>query len=120
MSDDEELLTQYSQAPLDIEELLRMHEANPDNINVLDCIAFSYYTKDDLDKALEYYKKILAKDPSQSNAHYYVGNVLFRRRQLVAAMMSWKKVVALDGDSKLAKNAQERIEMAMERVREMK
>ena len=120
MSDEDGMLTQYSQAPLDIDELLRMHEANPDNLNVLDCIAFSYYTQDDLDRALEYYKKILEQDDTLANAHYYVGNVLFRRRQLVAAMMSWKKVIALDPDGKLAKNAQERIDMAMDRVRDMK
>lgn len=119
MSDEEGMLTQYSQAPLDIDELLRMHEANPENLNVLDCIAFSYYTQDDLDKALQYYQKILAQDGDQANAHYYVGNVYFRRRQLVAAMMSWKKVIALDPEGKLAKNAQERIDMALERVREM-
>lgn len=120
MSEDDGMLTQYSQAPLDIDELLRMHEANPDNLNVLDCIAFSYYTQDELDKALQFYKKILEKDATQVNAHYYVGNVLFRRRQLVAAMMSWKKVITLSPGSKLAKNAQERVEMAMERVRDWK
>ncbi len=113
------MLTQYTQAPLDIDELLRMHEANPENLSVLDCIAFSYYTQDDLPKALEFYKKIIAKDPKQVNAHYYIGNVLFRQRQLVAAMMAWKKVIHIDGNGKMGKNAQARIEMAMDRVREM-
>ncbi len=120
MSDEEAMLTQYSQAPLDLDELLRMHAANPDNLHVLDCIAFRYYTADDLDKAAEFYKKIIDKDSKQVNAYYYLGNIQFRRKQLVAAMMSWRKVVALQPDSKLSKNAEERIEMAMQKVREMK
>lgn len=120
MDQDDGMLTQYSQAPLDIDELLRMHQANPDNVNVLDCIAFRYYTADELEKAYDFYQKIVAKDPTQANAYYYIGNIQFRKKQLVAAMMSWKKVIALNPTSKLAKNAEERVEMAMKRVRELK
>lgn len=120
MDDDDEALTQYTQAPLDLDELLRMHEANPENVNVLDCIAFRYYTADDLEQALDFYKKILVQDGTQANAHYYIGNIHFRRKQLVAAMMSWKKVIKLVPETKLAKNAEERVELAMEKVREMK
>lgn len=120
MVDEDAVLTQYSQAPLDIEELLKVYEDDPKNLQVLDCIAFSYYTKDELDKALEFYKKITQVEPKQSAAHYYIGNILFRKKQIVAAMMSWKKVIKLDPGSKLAENAADRVEMAMDKVREMK
>lgn len=119
MSEEDAILTQYSQAPFDLGELQRMHQANPENLDVLNCIAFRYYTQDELDQALEYYQKILALDAKHPEAHYYVGNVQFRRRKLVAAMMSWKKVIAIDPQSKFAENARERIELALERVRGM-
>lgn len=118
--EDDGLLTQYAQAPLPVEELLQMHEANPDNLEVLDAVAFHFYTHDELDRAMEFYKKLLAKKPKHVDAHYRVGNIHFRRKQLVAAMMSWKKVIQLSPDSKTGRNAKARVERAMDKVRDLK
>ena len=120
MADNDDVLTQYSSAPLDVEELIRMYQANPDNINVLDCLAFKYYTAEQLDKALELYKKIVSIEPSNESAHYYMGNIYYRKKRLVAAMMEWKKVVSLNPDGRMAGKAQERIDAAMQQVRELK
>jgi tetratricopeptide (TPR) repeat protein len=119
-SDDNDVLTQYSSAPLDVEELLRMAKANPDNINVLDCLAFKYYTAETLDQALEIYRQISKLDPKNDSAHYYIGNIYYRQKRLVAAMMEWKKVIKLNTDSKMADKAQERIDAAMQQVRDIK
>jgi tetratricopeptide (TPR) repeat protein len=114
------VLTQYSSAPLDIEELLRMAEANPDNVNILDCLAFKFYTTEQLDKALELYGRIVKLQPENDSAHYYMGNIYYRKKRLVAAMMEWKKVISLSSDSKLAAKAQERIDASMQQVRDLK
>ena len=116
----DDVLTQYSSAPLDVEELLRMYQANPENINVLDCLAFKYYTADQLDKALELYTKISKLQPQNDSAHYYMGNIYYRKKRLVAAMMEWKKVISLNEGGKLAQKAQERIDAAMQQVRDLK
>ena len=120
VDDKNDVLTQYSSAPLDVEELLRMYQANPDNVNVLDCLAFKYYTAEQLDKALELYKKIAKLEPENDSAHYYMGNIYYRKKQLIQAMMEWKKVITLNEGSKLAAKAQERIDAAMQQVRELK
>ena len=114
------VLTQYSSAPLDIEELLRMAEANPDNVNILDCLAFKFYTGEQFDRALDFYQRIVKIQPENESAHYYMGNIFYRQKRLVAAMMEWKKVISLGSDGKLAAKAQERIDAAMQQVRDMK
>lgn len=118
-SDQDNLLTQYSCAPLDVDELLQMYEANPENLNVLDCLAFKFYTSDDLDRSLEFYQKIVKMDDKNESAHYYIGNILYRKKRVMAAIMQWKKVVSLDPESKLAQKAQERIDQAMNQIRDM-
>lgn len=121
MSDDKNnVLTQYSSAPLDIEELLQMYKANPENVNVMDCLAFKHYTSEQNEDALKVYKAIVAIQPENESAHYYMGNIYYRTKRLVAAMMEWKKVIALDTDKRLAEKCKERIEAAMQQVRELK
>ena len=114
-----ELLTQYSQAPLDEDELLRMAEANPDNINILDCLAFKFYTSEQLDRALEFYKKIVTLDDQNESAHFYIGNIFYRKKQIMAAIFEWKKVIGLGTDPKLADKAQERIDAAMKQIQSL-
>ncbi len=117
---DEEVLTQYSTAPLDLEELLKMYRANPENVNILDCLAFKYYTANDLEKALDFYKKILLIEPDNVNALYYIGNIYYRQKKLVNAIIYWKKVVAQEGaDPKMKEKAEGRLSAAMEQMKKL-
>jgi len=121
MSDDQNnVLTQYSSAPLDIDELKAMYEANPENINIMDCLAFKHYTNEQNDEALKIYKEIANIQQDNESAHYYMGNIYYRTKRLVAAMMEWKKVIALDKDKKLIEKCKQRIEAAMQQVRDLK
>jgi len=96
-----------------------MYEANPENVNIIDCLAFKFYTADQLDKSIELYKQIVKLAPTNETAHYYLGNIYYRQKKLVAAMMEWKKVISLNESGKMAAKAQERIDAAMQQVREL-
>ncbi len=121
MSDEKKnVLTEYSSAPLDTEELLQMYKANPTNVNIMDCLAFKHYTNEQNEAALRIYKEIVALQPDNESAHYYMGNIYYRTKRLVAAMMEWKKVIALNQDPKLVEKCTQRIEAAMQQVRELK
>ena len=106
----EELLTKYTPGNSDgIQEVEKLLEGDPNNVDLLDWLAFMYYSSGNIDKAIETYKKALANKPDNENQHYYLGNSYYKKNMFLEAKKCWSEVIRLKPSSKIAKNAQERI-----------
>ena len=107
----EELLTKYTAGTGEgINEVEKLLASDPNNVDLLDWLAFMYYSNNDTDKAIETYKRALAIKPSNENQHYYLGNSYFKKNMNDEARKEWQEVIRLRPNSKIAKNAQERID----------
>ncbi len=110
-AEEEELLTKYTAGTGEgINEVEKLLEGDPNNVDLLDWLAFMYYSNNNIDKAIETYKRALAIKPDNENQHYYLANSYFKKSMLAEAKKEWNEVIRLKPNSKIAKNAQERID----------
>jgi len=106
-------ITEYTKGSGEgIDDVRLMLQSDPDNVDLLDWLAFMLYTNNSLDEAIELYKKLLALNHRPDNQHFYLGNAYFKKGLAKLAIESWKKVMELAPDSKLARKAKVRIEQA--------
>ena len=104
------LLTQYTSGDGGgVEEMERMLEQDPNNLQLLDWLAFMYYSNNDIKKAIQTYTRIIEIEPNNASQHYYLGNCFFKNNQKEKALAEWNTVIALKPNSKYARKAQERI-----------
>ncbi|MBI3038347.1 tetratricopeptide repeat protein [bacterium] len=109
--EEEELLTKYTAGTGEgISEVEKLLVSDPNNVDLLDWLAFMYYSNNDINKAIETYKKALAIKPNNENQHYYLANSYFKKGMQQEAQKEWNEVIRLKPNSKIAKNAQERID----------
>ncbi|MGM0599641.1 MAG: tetratricopeptide repeat protein [Candidatus Rifleibacteriota bacterium] len=110
-AEEEELLTKYTAGTGEgINEVEKLLEGDPNNVDLLDWLAFMYYSNNNIDKAVETYKRALAIKPDNENQHYYLANSYFKKGMNAEAKKEWNEVIRLKPNSKIAKNAQERID----------
>lgn len=115
MSDDEQRLEMTNFAGdqnLDVEEIERLLQSQPDNTELRDWLAFSLYTNNRFKEAIKHYIILISQQPGNENYHYYLGNCYYRSGLKALALVEWKKVTQISPDGKLAKKAQERITKA--------
>ena len=93
----------------EIQELLR---ADPTNRQLQEWLAFSYYTNDQLDEAIDLYLRIVERDEDDAMPHYYLANCYFKRGYVDLAREQWDLVVSLEPHSHLADKARVRIKSA--------
>ena len=109
--EEKELLTQYTAGTGEgIQEVEKLLKSDPTNVDLLDWLAFMYYSNSDIDKAIETYKKALAIKDDNENQHYYLANSYFKKGMQAEAKKEWNEVIRIKPNSKIAKNAQERID----------
>jgi len=109
--EEEELLTKYTAGTGEgIAEVEKLLVSDPNNVDLLDWLAFMYYSNNETDKAIETYKRALTIKPNNENQHYYLANSYFKKGQQAEAQKEWSEVIRLKPGSKIAKNAQERID----------
>ncbi|PKK91332.1 MAG: hypothetical protein CVV64_06070 [Candidatus Wallbacteria bacterium HGW-Wallbacteria-1] len=105
------ILTQYKSGNgQGITEVAAMLEQDPNNLELLDWLAFMYYSNNMLDEALATYTKALTLDPENVNQLYYLGSTYFKMGGRDEAVECWKRVVELKPDSKIASKAQAKID----------
>ncbi len=110
-AEEEELLTKYTAGTGEgINEVEKLLEGDPNNVDLLDWLAFMYYSNNNVDKAVETYKRALAIKPDNENQHYYLANSYFKKGMMAEAKKEWSEVIRLKPNSKIARNAQERID----------
>ncbi|MBF0543640.1 MAG: tetratricopeptide repeat protein [Candidatus Riflebacteria bacterium] len=109
--EEQELLTKYTAGTGEgINEVEKLLASDPNNVDLLDWLAFMYYSNNETDKAIDTYKRALAIKPNNENQHYYLANSYFKKSQHQEAIKEWNEVIRLKPNSKIAKNAQERID----------
>ena len=107
----EEILTKYTSGSGDgIPEVEKLLEGDPNNVDLLDWLAFMYYSNENIDKAIETYKRALSIKHDNENQHYYLANSYYKKGMMSEARKEWSEVIRLNPSSKIAKNAQERID----------
>ncbi|MBR4569599.1 MAG: tetratricopeptide repeat protein [Candidatus Riflebacteria bacterium] len=106
-----EILTKYTSGSGEgIPEVEKLLEGDPNNVDLLDWLAFMYYSNDNIDKAIETYKRALSIKSDNENQHYYLANSYYKKGMMSDAKKEWSEVIRLNPSSKIAKNAQERID----------
>ena len=104
------LLTQYTSGDGGgVEEMERMLKVDPDNLQLLDWLAFMYYSNDQVEKAIESYSRIIRLEPGNASQHYYLGNCYCKQGSLDKAREQWEEVQRLKPGSKYAQKAGKRI-----------
>lgn len=107
---DQAVLTQYTAGDgQGVEEIVKMLEKDPNNLQLLDWLAFMYYSNNETDKAIETYSKITQIDPSNASQHYYLANSYYKANRIDEALQHWRTVMELKPDGKLGKKAGDRI-----------
>lgn len=109
----EGVLTQYQEGTGEgISEIENKLKDDPNNPDLLDWLAFMYYSNNQLDKAVEIYQRALNLNYENEHQHYYLGNSFFKKGISDRAIEEWEVVISLKPNSKIAQNAQERINKA--------
>ncbi|MBF0408071.1 MAG: tetratricopeptide repeat protein [Candidatus Riflebacteria bacterium] len=109
--EEQELLTKYTAGTGEgINEVEKLLASDPNNVDLLDWLAFMYYSNNEIDKAIDTYRRALAIKPNNENQHYYLANSYFKKTMQQEAVKEWNEVIRLKPNSKIAKNAQERID----------
>ena len=111
------LVTQYQEGTGEgIEEIEQKLQEDPNNPDLLDWLAFMYYSNNQMDRAIEIYQRALNLNYENETQHYYLGNSFYKMGNIDRAIEEWEVVVSLKPDSKIAANAQERINKARQQM----
>lgn len=107
------LITDYRKEPMDsVNEVRKMLEADPENPDLLDWMAFVYYTNDMWDSAISIYRKLLQQGFRPASQRLYLGNSLYKKGLLTAAIAEWEQAATMDPDGTVGKKARARLEDA--------
>lgn len=100
-------ITNYAKAS-DPTELAKMEELlakDPESIPLLEWIAFMYYTSDNTARAVELYERLVRLQADNEGHHYYLANLYKKLNKVDRAIQHWRKVMALNPQSKFADKA---------------
>jgi len=107
--DDSDILTGYTSAPFELEELEEMLKHDPQNEMLLDIAAFKYYTSGSLDKALTSYQQLVKLNYKKQLYHFYLANTFYKLNRMTEACAEWETVRGLDAHSAYGKKAEQRL-----------
>ncbi len=105
------MVTQYQPGTGEgIGELEEQLKQDPENPDLLDWLAFMYYSNKKYQEAIDTYRRAIAINYDNEHQHYYLANSYYQLGQIERAIEEWEVVLELKPGSKLAHNAEERIE----------
>ena len=112
MADSKRPFTNYSNKTSDeeIAKLEALLAENPDDIHILDWVAFTHYSNQNFKRSIELYRLLLEKEPSTASFHYFIANSFYREDRYAEARESWTKAIELDVKGKFSKKARQRLE----------
>ncbi len=105
-------ITQYDSPDVDILEIEKMLEADPLNEGLLALAALTYYSSEDLEKALYAYEKLISIDMRSPEYHYCIGNTYYRLGRKEEALQEWQLTATLDSGGRYARRAKKRLDEA--------
>ncbi|MBI3893312.1 MAG: hypothetical protein HY303_17475 [Candidatus Wallbacteria bacterium] len=109
--------TQYAHKT-DATELARIEQKllqDPQNIELMDWVAFMFYSNGVRDKALDYYLQLAAARPRYPSYQYFLGNLHFQAGDSAAARECWARVLSLDREGEYAAKARNKLASLGER-----
>jgi tetratricopeptide (TPR) repeat protein len=86
-----------------------MLEADPENSELQDWLAFVYYSNGMWDAAIRVYEKLIRNGYRVPTQRLYLGNALFKKGLRVLALNEWRKAAEIDDHGTIARKAKERI-----------
>lgn len=109
-------LTAYRSRNVSEEELKSLEDLlaeNPEDLQIIDWVAFAHYCSGSLDRAVELYRKCVDREPQTASYYYFLGNALYRLNAVDDAIANWKMAVDQDRSGMFRKKAQERLDKAL-------
>lgn len=97
-----------------IKSVESMLQTDPENVDLMDWLAFLYYSNNRLDDAINLYKKLLAKQHKVDTQYFYLGNAYYKKGLTQVAIEQWKRAVAAAPGSPMARKAEARITAAQQ------
>ena len=78
-----------------IEMLQKAYKANPQSYYILDSLAWGYYKKDQLQKALDLMEEVITLAPGEAISLDHLGDIYFSMKRKREAVFFWKQALDL-------------------------
>ena len=88
-----------------LEQAEKLIQEEPDNLSLVEWVAFLHYTNQNFKRAIELFSKLVKVDSKNEGHLYYLANSLYKTSQLAMARMYWRKVISTNPDGKFADKA---------------
>jgi superkiller protein 3 len=79
------ILLMQNDLPGALSELSKAEQIDPNNMDVLTYLGLTYYSRQDYEKAIDYYVRALAQDPTKTDIHNNLGLVYMELKQFPEA-----------------------------------
>ena len=79
-----------------IEQAEEMLRNDPENEQVMDWLAFMYYTNDFVEKAIELYVKLITRKLDKPDYYFYLANCYYKSGLFSDAIENWEQVLAME------------------------
>lgn len=95
---------------VEIQQLEELLAQNPENLDVLEWLAFKLYSVGHYDRAVRFYKQLIEKGHRRGVQYFYLGNTYYKLNRPAQAVEAWQQTVALIPTDPKAQKARARIE----------
>jgi tetratricopeptide (TPR) repeat protein len=112
MDRDELELTSYKNKQVSEEELANLEgllEASPDDLQILDWVAFAHYCSGNYERSVELYRRCIDREPQTASYYYFLGNALYKQTKTEEAIEAWEMASSMDRQGLFRKKAQDRL-----------
>jgi len=108
-----EVITRYASTSdqTDLEQAERLLQEDPQNVALLEWVAFLNYTSGNFPRAVEQYRKLIDLDSRNEGYYYYLGNLYLKIRDVAHAVDLWRQAVAVGPLSKFGAKARQLLQM---------
>lgn len=115
---DSGVVTRYGSVPLaDVEEMRRLVELDDSNLDLKDMLAFTLYSMDRLDEAIQLFRDLLTRGHKVAQQRLYLGNCFYRKGLLHLAVKEWEWIAEnREVDSAMRERARTRMEKVRQGV----
>ena len=106
-------LTAYHNRNVSQEELKGLEELlveSPDDLQILDWVAFAHYCSGSLERSIELYRRCIDREPQTASYYYFLGNALYKLGSSDDAVAAWQMAIDQDRAGMFRKKAQERLD----------
>jgi tetratricopeptide (TPR) repeat protein len=112
MAIDDLELTAYQNKQVSEEELRRLEALlaeNPDDLQIVDWVAFAQYCTGNYARAAELYRRCIQREPQTASFYYFLGNCLYKQAMRDDAIRAWEMAADLDRAGSFRKKAEDRL-----------